>query len=280
MISYSAPEFRFRAKVLENRILTDIRLIMWRLTPMPDLSYIQCGHSGRDNQNIILTGVYSQCTFGDKVEDKPKGYKIRKNIKRYKRLFHLRQYKDDEEVIDAEDILLRRIDSSQIRLSFLELVWILFVNISIISFVSSKTQFKSINNLWLKMIVSILISTLIAIVFNLLFVKLYKYLLLQELKQQSKMDLKYEKIYFVVIKAYNIISIALAMVLCIYVMIWGFNWTDIQTYQWFCITFCSSALFSFLWIIISDSEMFRNQRKGESESEQTINSASILSSDI
>lgn len=250
---------------------------MWRLTKLPELKKVNCSHSGSPDVRIILFGVFVLCRRGP---EEYKLYRINKNIGRENRSFKMILLEKDEgedQMIEAEQVQLKSLNL-QINYSFLELVWIFFVNISLIGLMAAilpKIYRFYPSSVYIEMTITVLICSCAALVFNLLLTKVYQWMLLAELKQQTKMNSKYEKIFFITIKVYYVISILVSFLFGLYVGFQNTRQKNIETYQWVCIIFCATGLFAFVWEVLDNICNCCSKRRAPtegSEEEKTVSS--------
>ena len=263
---------------MDNQPVVDIKLVMHRLTKLPDLKQISCKHSGGSEIKIALFGVLAQCGENDQEYVI---YKVNKHIVRSQRRFNIKRYKEGSRVLDLDSELMHMKDVgiSQINLKFLEMIFVLFVVISFIAFMTalSAEQLKNtIENSWLFILTLILICTFLGIVFNMAFVIIYKYLVLMEIKQRAQMSARNEKVFLVLVRIFYVVSIVVALGLVIGSYTVTHDNHIIPVLKWFSATFCSSSLTAFLWCYISHSS-FSSPKEEVYTSEQTINSLSVTS---
>ena len=161
---------------------------------MPELKKVECSHSSKSDGKITLFAIFVFCRKGTKDF---RVYKINKSIDRESHTFPM--IKDDDKSIKTEKEGLKILSHYSVNYSFLELIWILFVNISMIGTVDAVFPFRfgqSENkfSILLEMFIRVAISSSVAIIFSFVFLKAYNFLLLQKLREQTKMYSKCETI--------------------------------------------------------------------------------------
>ena len=218
---------------------------------------------------IKLFGVFTFCRKG---ADDFKAYKINRTIGRDNRILKMtREDQKEDQYIEDEKNDLKTLTSFDINYSFLEWVWIVFVNISLISFMASLFSFDKEYNL-LGMLFSTLFSASVGIVFNIVFLKLYKCLLICEMKEQIKMDSSLESVYTISIRVYYMITIVTAIGLGLFTGYISTNRKDIDTYRWVCVTFCAISIFALVYRLFSNINLCKPKPKSELSEETTVSS--------
>ena len=145
---------------------------MWRLTKLPQLKTVQCSHSGRVGKRIFLLGLLVQCIIGEPPEDDTLwSYKLHKNITRTERQFNLRKTKGTEKDVSESEGHPMPIYLYDIPLRYLEICFVLFIDITFIAFISIYLPMDFISNIALKMYVLILCLTILGICFNTIFIQ-------------------------------------------------------------------------------------------------------------
>lgn len=227
--------------------MVDMKIVMQRLTPLPELKQIQVKHTGKADDKITLIGVLAQ--------SRPNGefvaYKVGKHIVRNQRRYNLKRHKEDVYDIEADSIQPKTLKTSQLSLKTLELIFILFVVISFIGFVAEILhQTWMFSSPWQRITIHTLICALLGITFALSFIWLYKSLILLEISYQKRFSVTNEKCFKILILVFQIFSTMVALFLNITVLFYKLSDDSIESFNWFAVTFCSSAVTICLWNVV------------------------------
>ncbi|XP_054166600.1 uncharacterized protein LOC128964066 [Oppia nitens] len=269
-----APSVRLSADNLDDKPVMDITITQWRLTKLPKLKYIECNHSGSLETKIKLLYIKIDCKFGGKESIT---FTVMKNIIKNSRRFYFQEPKD----LSENDIKIPsttfNFGISNIYLSYLEIMWILFVDISLMAlFVDI---FRNIFDNTISPIISIqllfqlLSATGCLIVIHIILVIVYKCLLLCLLKQQRRMQS--ETIFYCIIIVFYVLTTFTAVCICCYLSINILSLIDI--YQWVSIIICGTGILCLLWYLSSKLKpLFWRNKPNITITETNTNSISSL----
>ncbi|CAG2102676.1 unnamed protein product [Medioppia subpectinata] len=269
-----APQLRFLANVLDKRPVVDLLIYQWRLTALPPLKTVECRHSG-DDLKIVLLSISVHCVLGERVPGVD--YKIQKNIVRYVRRFRL--IPAGQPLDDIEDTPLKaHIGYNEVTLSTLEVIWLLFANISFVALIATFVQHVSVSHTLLsRMGVQFAALTVAAVAAQTLVIGVYKSLLLGELTQQRRLQSVFEKRFHYSIIAYYVAISVCAVSAGIYICLLAEPFD--QTYGWFCLTVAASGVMCLLWVFCHHfcGSLSSKPKPNGSVSELTYNSTSVSS---
>ena len=268
---------RFSASPLEDEYINQVRVFVFRLTKMPDLDKVRCQHNGISEGRITLFGAF---VFGSKGhEDYHKVYRIMKDIAREPR--ELKMSIADPNQKFQDPAYLRSLNSFPIHLSYLEIIWILFVNISVIFGLAHLFITCCFDRpIFWDMLWTMLVTSGIAIGVNVALIKFYKSMIRGELKQKTLMDSRSENICFIFIKIFIIGTIIGSVIIGFIVSFGRHKRKDIETYRLMCITFASISLVGLLWNIGSHLNLNVNKKSRPSEPLSMEDNSSLISISI
>ncbi|CAG2112600.1 unnamed protein product [Medioppia subpectinata] len=244
-----APQMRFKADFLETKTVVDIQITQIRMTKLPKLTRVVCSHNGDMESKILLMGVLVKGIHNDR--ERLDWFPIRKNIIRNSRQFNLRA--KDPETDTKVETPLRHISINQISLSFLELLWIVFLDISFIAslVVFMPLPLRQSYSITEEMAVTVGIITPVAIVFHTLVVVLYKYILVLQMRQQLALSATAENNIQRAILVLYITSTALAMISGMAVVYRHKHNTFLETYQWLSCDLCITGILVLVYSVVS-----------------------------
>lgn len=249
-----------------------MRVFVFRQDKLKDIVKIVCQHNGPIDGRITLFGAF---VFGNKGhEDYHKVYRINRDIAKEPR--EIKVLATDDNQKQEETNHLKSLESFPIHLSFLELIWILSVNISVISLLVHYIMVGLLTKQTvLHMLITMLMAGAIGSLFNLILIKIYKALIRGELKQKTLMNSSSENVYFLLIKAFVILTIVASVVIDI-LLIWiRAQRKDIETFRWLCIVFAATTIVVLLWNIGSHLSF---GKKGQPSEPLSIDDSSSLMS--
>ena len=272
--SFLAPAFRFKAKALDNNLVTDIKLIISTLTKMPELKQIQCSHSGQQKDKILLLGVFKQGLIGENA-DNIIYYKLAKHITRTPRRFNLHPHKEGQDITEAEDRPIQSLSLLKINFSQLLLLFILYIDISLNILISTLIPIDYRQSTFAPMLANIAVTTLSSIVLMAIIIFCFKVVLMVQMKQQMRMNFENEKWIRTAIVAICVPLLLSTVGTNIYVAILLDDSPFIVIYRLIAITVCSTALTTFVWYLYSLWEYYHLKRRSLESSVLTVNSASV-----
>ena len=244
---------------------------------MPELKRVQCSHSGKPEGKICLLGVVRQCLIPSGKGGEPSiWYSVVKSFSRTPRQFNLRKGQAEKEPTDPDVKPIKNLGMNQISFGILEVILVIFVTVLFMALVSSLIQLQdSIRNVFLQMFSSVLLTTVCGFAFITAYMFAYKYLLLMEMKQQTKMQSRNEKIFLIAIRGFYGLTLAMAIVFSTFVIIIRGSDEWFIIYQWIAVLVFSSALIGLVWNLYSHWQHLFPSKTWEEPSSLTVNSASV-----
>ncbi len=103
------------------------------------------------------------------------------------------------------------------------------------------------------------LSVIIGIIFGAILIKLYKYLVGKEVLQKVMMRSSDRFIHIRV--GFCVIAVGLSIVCAFLIAFYGMYELSVETYYWFCATFCSASISLSLWLISTNLNCMRKTSK-------------------
>ena len=275
LFSTTGPEVRIPAKLLKSRNVNDIVIQMFRLTKIPDIDKIFCGHNGARTSGVYLFGLSVETVkhYGSE-EPIETQYIVQKYIFRDKRFINTvkKENLKEEELNNETNISTALITTAE--LSYYQEVWLMFVAYTIFGFTAFTIQFNvnayDFVNYCLAIIATFTIAGSIGYV--LLFVLRY----LNRCDQIQVILMNSTNSYWCLKIFYYLVTAILAFALQRALFVQGQNIDIIETFYWLSATFFCCSIFTSICIV--SYELQKMLAPEDEESMKDESSASISNS--
>ncbi len=182
--------------------------------------------------------------------------------------------RESEEIDDIKEININDIKVES-KLSIPEISFLSLVIISMIALSCFLIPIPIYRFGALQTSISIFLSVIIGIIFGVILIKLYKYLVGKEMLQKVMMRSSDRFTHIRV--GFYVIGVGLSIVCAFLIAFYGMYELPIETYYWFCATFCSVSIFLSLWLISTNLNCMRKTSVSEEDDAFTESISSIES---